>query len=170
MTASSSAQSSEAYTTWKLAFPLLSMNNQVIEIIEGVQELYVGTDEFIVRVTRQVAGGTYRYEDRGSIGSGGAIVGRTGFGGELKGQMLKDNFGVLLEGSGGDVDFILGAVTITPDHNRCFRKFQVHTPTALFGTQVQPGTYFTTSDDYFMASAREKPVELGTPLQRAGIS
>jgi hypothetical protein len=27
-----------AYTTWKLSFPLLDDKNQIIEIIEGVQE------------------------------------------------------------------------------------------------------------------------------------
>ncbi len=36
----------KAYTAWKLSFPLLDDKNQVIEHIEGVQDLYVGADEF----------------------------------------------------------------------------------------------------------------------------
>jgi hypothetical protein len=154
----------KAYTTWKLSFPLLDHKNQVIEIIEGVQELYVGPDEFIVRVTREMDGAAVRYEDRGSVDAGGAIAGTTGFGGKLGGQMLKDNFGVLLEGTGGAADFILGAVVITPDHNRCFRRFEVRAPTTLFGRKVEPGRYFTTSDDYLISSADDKPPELQKPL------
>jgi hypothetical protein len=51
---------SKSYTTWKLSFPLLDAKNQIIEIIEGVQEPYVGPDEFIVRVTREMDGATAR--------------------------------------------------------------------------------------------------------------
>lgn len=160
---------SKAYTTWKLSFPLLDAQNQLIEIIEGIQELYVGPKEFIVRVTRQMNGLTYKYEDRGSVDSGGGVVGRTGFGGELKGQLLKDNFGVLLEGHGGDADFILGAVVVSADHNRCFRQFKVHTPTTLFGVKVEPGKYFTTSDDYFISSSDVQPQALREPMAKAGF-
>jgi hypothetical protein len=159
---------SKSYTTWKLSFPLLDDKNRIIEIIEGVQELYVGPDEFIVRVTRAVDSATVRYEDRGTINAGGAIAGKSGFGGKLTGQLLKDNFGVLLEGAGGDADFILGAVVITPDHNRCFRQFEVRASTTLFGRRVEPGRYFTTSDDYLISSADDKPPELQKPLARGG--
>jgi hypothetical protein len=85
---------------------------------------------------------------------------RTGFGGKLTGQLLKDNFGVLLEGAGGDADFIFGAVVIIPDHNRYFRRFEVRAPTTLFGTKVESGKYFTTSNDYLISSADDKPPEL----------
>ncbi len=98
----------------------------------------------------------------------GTITGTTGFGGKLNGRLLKDNFGVLLQGIGGDVDFILGAVVVTPTHNRCFRRFEVHRPAVIFGTKVNPGTYFTTSNDYFIRSADDKPPELQKPLAHGG--
>ncbi len=157
----------KAYTAWKLSFPLLDDKNQVIEHIEGVQDLYVGPDEFIVRVTREMDGSTARYEDRGTMDASGAIIGKTGFGGKLNGKLLKDSFGVLLQGVGGDVDFILGAVVVTPTHNRCFRRFEVRTPTVIFGTKVNPGTYFTTSNDYLISSADDKPAELQQPLAQS---
>lgn len=154
----------KAYTAWKLSFPLLDDKNQVIEHIEGVQDLYVGPEEFIVRVSRQMDGSTARYEDRGKMDASGTITGTTGFGGKLSGRLLKDNFGVLLQGNGGDVDFILGAVVVTPTHNRCFRRFEVHTTTVIFGTKVNPGTYFTTSNDYLIRSSDNMPDELQKPL------
>jgi hypothetical protein len=33
----------KAYTSWKLSFPLLDGKNQLVEMIQGVQELYVGS-------------------------------------------------------------------------------------------------------------------------------
>ena len=50
----------KAYTSWKLSFPLLDGKDQLVEMIQGVQELYVGSDEFIVRVSREMDGTTVR--------------------------------------------------------------------------------------------------------------
>lgn len=115
------------------------------------------------RLTRLGSGADAQYEDRGVVAGGASINGRSGFGGELNGRMMKNN-AVFFEGKGGSVDYVLVATQTAPDHYRCFRQFHVKQPIALWGTRVTSGTYFVTTEDQLMGVADEPPSELRTAL------
>jgi hypothetical protein len=76
-------------------------------------------DQFVVRLTRLGNGAGGQYEDRGAVTNGSSINGRSGFGGELSGRLMKNN-GVFLEGKGGSADFVMIATQTGPDHTVAF--------------------------------------------------
>lgn len=141
---------------------MFDSSNTLIEILEMAQELYVGTDQFIVRVHTADEKRIVQYEDRGTVEPHGAIAGQTGFGGRLAGQLFA-NGGVFTQGSGGIADSFLGALPVTSEHNRCFRRFEIREPLQLFGMPVKPGIYFSTSEDMLVGSAPSMPPEMATP-------
>lgn len=117
-----------------------------------------------MRITRDKGGSKTQHEDRGKVGSHGEISGLTGFGGQLAGQLLKNN-GVFLHGTGGESDFLMVATQTAPDHYRCFRRFEVKQPADVFGTEVKPGLYFVTTEDQLVESSDEPPDDVRAPLK-----
>ncbi|MBC7801081.1 MAG: hypothetical protein H7Z10_10700, partial [Gemmatimonadaceae bacterium] len=49
------------------------------------QDLWVGPDTFVVRLTRDRDGTPVRYEDRGAVDGQGHIAGPSGYGGTIDG-------------------------------------------------------------------------------------
>ena len=155
---------SQPYTRWEIDARLFDERMQEIDRFTCRQDLLIGPEEFVVRLTRlDAAGRDGRYEDRGSLYDSTVIQGVTGFGGRLDGRLLK-NGGVFLEGKGGDVDFILVATPTGPDHFRCFRRFEVKQPTIVWGKRVNAGTYFATTEDQLIEVAPQAPAEVLEPL------
>jgi hypothetical protein len=72
------------------------------------QDLWTSTHQFVVRLRRLGHGAGPDYEDRGALTNGASINGRSGFGGELRGHVMKNN-AVFLEGTGGSADYVMVA-------------------------------------------------------------
>ena len=158
--------SAKPYTTWETDCTLFDGDNKPIARFKALQHLYIGKDEFIVRLVRDLDGQEACYEDRGALDETGRITGKTGYGGELSGQVFTEGFGNVLQGAGGNVDFTLGAVVVSDTHNRCFRVLDARKATKIFGTPVEPGRYYTTSTDSFLSGADDLPEELRAPLEQ----
>ena len=158
--------SAKPYTTWETDCTLFDSDNKPITRFKALQHLYIGKDEFIVRLGRDLDGQEACYEDRGALDETGRITGKTGYGGELSGQIFTEGFGNELQGTGGDVDFTLGAIVVSETQNRCFRILDARKATRIFGTPVEPGRYYTTSTDRFLSGADDLPEELRAPLDQ----
>jgi hypothetical protein len=83
------------YGRYELAVKLFDGEMNAIDSFPVRQDLWASDDAFVVRITRDKGGSKTQYEDRGKVGSHGEISGLTGFGGQLAGQLLKNN-GVFL--------------------------------------------------------------------------
>lgn len=164
-TSQSSDSDGKAYRSWNIHARLFDGENREINTFDAVQEIYVVSGEFIIRVHRDMDGAKVQYEDRGSVNANGLIEGRTGFGGQLTGQLLKNNE-VFFQGRGGEADFIVGALPVTDEINRCMRRHEVHSATTIFGIKVEPGIYFSTSEDHQTKTGDQKPPEFNTPLSK----
>lgn len=154
-----------AYTCWEIDLRMFNATMEEIDTFTCRQDLWVNADQFAVRLTRKGDSEHSPYEDRGAVTNGSTIVGRSGFGGILNGQMLKNN-GVFLDGKGGSADTMLVATQTGPDHFRCFRRFDVHEPISLWGTSVTPGIYYVTTEDQLISQADEPPPEMRQPLRK----
>lgn len=145
-----------AYSLWEIDVKLFDGLMQQIDAFTSRQDLWITPDQFVVRLTRSGDNNYPPYEDRGAVKGGARIAGPSGFGGTLAGALLKNN-GVFLDGVGGSADTILVATQTGPDHFRCFRRFEVREPISLWGTEVEPGTYYATTEDQLLSQADEPP-------------
>lgn len=133
------ADSAKPYTTWDIDCVLFDGENNDVTKVKAVHQLHIGNGQFIVRLTCDRDGREVSYEDRGTLDLSARIAGKTGYGGELSGEVLKDNFGNLLQGRGGDVEFIMGAIAVADDHNRCFRRLDVRKGPRFTARRSSPG-------------------------------
>ena len=154
----------QPYSLWEIDVRMFDAHFRQVDTFTCRQELFITPDSFLLRLTRLTGSSKgAQYQAQGTVKDGEIVDGSSGFGGALKGGLLA-NGGVFLEGSGGDADFILTATPTGPDHQRCFRRFVAHGPTALWGTDVTAGTYFATTEDQWISSAAEAPAALLEPL------
>lgn len=153
----------KAYGVYDLQVKLWDGEMGEVDSFSIRQDLWVGPDTFVIRLTREVDGRQVRYEDRGAVDGRGHIAGPSGYGGRLDGQLMR-NGSVFLHGTGGQADFLMVATQTAPDRYRCFRRLEVREPTRVFGTEVGPGLYFATTDDQLVESADEPPADLREPL------
>jgi hypothetical protein len=166
MTMQNTPDESQAFTRYRVDAQLFDEGMNLVEAYTQTQELYIHTDTFAVRTTRELPDGRrMQYEDRGEIGAHNAIVGATGFGGRLRGQVFP-NGTVLLHGDGGSASFQMVATRMAPDHYRCLRKIEVR-QSASFGaaTPLMPGLYYVISDDHLLEASDEPPHEMKQPLR-----
>ena len=154
-----------SYSRWEIDVRMFGAAMDEIDAFTTRQDLWIGEGQFVVRLTRDRDGETSRFEDRGAVDAYGLIQGASGFGGGLFGALLPNN-SVFLEGRGGDADFVLVATQTGKDHYRCFRRFEVHRPIALWGTRVAAGTYYVTTEDQIIETADQPPADVRIPLGR----
>ena len=153
-----------AYTGWEIDVRMYDGSMNQIDAFTCKQDLWMGEGKFVVRLTRDDAGGLTNFEDRGDMDAHGAINGDSGFGGKLTGQAFPNNT-AFLEGKGGSVDFIMLATRTGAEHYRCFRRFEAHKPVKLWGTDVRAGTYYITTEDQLHESADTPPDCVRRPLE-----
>ena len=153
----------KAYGRYDLQVKLWDGGMNEIDSFPIRQDLWVGPDTFVVRLTRDRDGTPVRYEDRGAVDGHGHIAGPSGYGGTIDGQLMK-NGSVFLHATGGEADFVMLATQTGPDRYRCFRRLDVKEPTRVFGTDVGAGVYYVTTEDQLVASADEPPADVREPL------
>ena len=154
----------QPYGCWEIDVRLFDESMTEIDAFTCRQDTFAGADEFFVRLTRKDDGAVY--EDRGARRSEHLFEGASGFGGKFSVHTL-ENGGFFSQGVGGDVEFIMVAALTGPDHARYFRKFEVMKPTVLWGKSVGVGTYFATTEDQLVKTAKVAPAELMRPLTAA---
>ena len=152
------------YGRYRIEVKLYDERMNAVDAFDLRQDLLADESVFAVRLTRETLfGKKAQYEDRGSVNETKAVTGTSGFGGQLSGQLLP-NGSLFLRGDGGDASFVLVATKTADDHYRCFRRIEVRKATT-FGTELTPGLYFMTTEDFLEESADKPPPEMKAPLK-----
>ena len=155
---------SKPYSLWEIDVRMFDDAMKEIDRFTCRQDLFVGPEDFIVRIARTDGKGSY--EDRGVMRNPHFGEGTNGFGGKFTIHLM-ENGAIFNQGTGGVVNFIMTATPTGPDHIRCFRHFEVSRPMKLWGKQVDAGTYYVTTEDQLLETAEEAPDEFIRPLQDA---
>lgn len=153
-----------AFERYRIEIKLYNEHMKLLDSFNFRQDLLITDTEFAVRLTRMTPDGQIPgYEDRGTIDKNKRITGTTGFGGTLHGQIFP-NGSIFLEGKGGNASFVMVATRLAPDRYRCLRRIEANRP-SKFGTELDSGSYYVTTEDYLEESSNEIPTEMKTPLK-----
>jgi len=155
-----------AYQKWHVMTKLYDEDMNLIDEFPDTQETVIVPPNIHVRRTRTLPDGEQVvYEDKGTLNQRFQISGKTGYGGELHGQVFQDGW-VYTWGTGGNADFQMINTRLHDRHDGaeagcCLRIVDVKKPVQLLTAEpVDPGRYYLTTEEHVISHSDEVPASM----------